>query len=86
MKSITSNPKPIKGGMKPYHGHDMSIYHTSKQRSAIQDFLVNKNLKTNWESIELVNTVERDIEANPLTELSEKCKNEKKYRNKWYFT
>ena len=79
VKSITSNPKPIKGGMKPYRGHDMSIYHASKERSAIRDFLVNKNLKTNWESIELVNTVERDIEANPLTELSEKCKKEKKY-------
>lgn len=79
LKSITSNPKPIKEGMKPYRGHDMSIYHASKQRSAIRDFLVNKNLKTNWESIELVNTVERDIEANPLTELSEKCKTEKKY-------
>ena len=81
VKSITSNPKPkpTKKGIKPYRGHDMSIYYTGKERSAIRDFLFNKNLKTNWESIELVNTEERDTEANPLTELSKKCKEQKKY-------
>ena len=55
----------------------MSIYRTAKERNAIRDFLFNKALKTNWESIELVNTEERDIKANPLTELSEKYKKDK---------
>ena len=81
VQSITSNPKPkvIKDGMRPYRGHDMSIYKTSKERNAIRDFLFNKALKSNWETIELVNTEERDEDANPLTELSERCKKDKKY-------
>ena len=73
--SITTNPKkkPNYQPMTPYRGYDMSIYKTAKERNKIREYYLDRDIKLNWQTVELVNTDERNLDEQPLTPLSEQC-------------
>ena len=77
LESITSNPKPKTNSIFYYRGRDLTNLKNGKQRNEHRDYYLNMDLKINWQTVELVNVDERNLEEKPLHELSKKMREAK---------